>query len=384
MEINARPAPSIGLRTLKQQAQLDAKREARRDALQQSESRQTDAQLTEAELAEEASPAALLQRAAQSSDEMAAVLTQFRSRRDYDKKRGNLADSFERVLDEDALPKAEAVLKVVQSHEVPAEELLRRVRSQFPDDSDLILVLRQLARRKQLDEVSRKRLQALLAQAEEEADPQQLKAGVNSALKAKLFGKALDLNPGLLRASYRQFLQSEAPEAAIYQDWVASYGYLQRGVVLDFIEGALLADIDSLDPSCSRLEFGNLLGRLTQLKLLRSADGLFVGKLLGNPLVRGFNSSEADWLFLLLSLLQQPQQVDELLAETVGDTALLSRHADRSSLLYALYQACKALPPRLFPDEEWMDALLDEFRHLAGIAYRHEKVERRNGGRAAG
>ncbi|SUX55952.1 type III secretion system gatekeeper subunit SctW [Chromobacterium vaccinii] len=384
MEINARPAPSIGLRTLKQQAQLDAKREARRDALQQCESRQADAQLTEAELAEEASPAALLQRAAQSSDEMAAVLTQFRSRRDYDKKRGNLADSFERVLDEDALPKAEAVLKVVQSHEVPAEELLRRVRSQFPDDSDLILVLRQLARRKQLDEVSRKRLQALLAQAEEEADPQQLKAGVNSALKAKLFGKALDLNPGLLRASYRQFLQSEAPEAAIYQDWVASYGYPQRGVVLDFIEGALLADIDSLDPSCSRLEFGNLLGRLTQLKLLRSADGLFVGKLLGNPLVRGFNSSEADWLFLLLSLLQQPQQVDELLAETVGDTALLSRHADRSSLLYALYQACKALPPRLFPDEEWMDALLDEFRHLAGIAYRHEKVERRNGGRAAG
>nr|WP_269212376.1 type III secretion system gatekeeper subunit SctW [Chromobacterium vaccinii] len=372
------------MRTLKQQAQLDAKREARRDALQQSESRQADAQLTEAELAEEASPAALLQRAAQSSDEMAAVLTQFRSRRDYDKKRGNLADSFERVLDEDALPKAEAVLKVVQSHEVPAEELLRRVRSQFPDDSDLILVLRQLARRKQLDEVSRKRLQALLAQAEEEADPQQLKAGVNSALKAKLFGKALDLNPGLLRASYRQFLQSEAPEAAIYQDWVASYGYPQRGVVLDFIEGALLADIDSLDPSCSRLEFGNLLGRLTQLKLLRSADGLFVGKLLGNPLVRGFNSSEADWLFLLLSLLQQPQQVDELLAETVGDTALLSRHADRSSLLYALYQACKALPPRLFPDEEWMDALLDEFRHLAGIAYRHEKVERRNGGRAAG
>ncbi|QND85690.1 Type III secretion outermembrane contact sensing protein YopN/Yop4b/LcrE [Chromobacterium vaccinii] len=383
MEINTRPQPTLGLRTAKQQAQLEARREPRRDAVQHSESQQADAQLTEAELAEEASPAALLQRAAQSSDEMAAVLTQFRNRRDYDKKRGNLADSFERVLDEDALPKAQEVLKVVQAHEVPAEELLRRVRSQFPDDSDLILVLRQLARRKQLDEVSRKRLEALLAQAEEEADPQQLKAGVNSALKAKLFGKALDLNPGLLRASYRQFLQSEAPEAEIYQDWVASYGHPRRGVVLDFIEGALLADIDSLDPSCSRLEFGNLLGRLTQLKLLRSADSLFVGRLLGNPVVRGFNSSEADWLFLLLSLLQQPQQVDELLADTVGDTALLSRHADRSSLLHALYQACKALPPRLFPDEEWLDALLDEFRHLAGIAYRHEQVERRRGRRAA-
>ncbi|MCD4484620.1 YopN/LcrE/InvE/MxiC type III secretion system gatekeeper [Chromobacterium vaccinii] len=381
MEINARQQHALGLRTLKQQAQLDAKRDAKRDirhdAQQKSESQQADAQMSEAELAEETNPAALLQRAAQSADEMAAVLTQFRNRRDYDKKRGNLADSFERVLDEDALPKAQEILQVAKSPGYTAEELLRRARSQFPDDSDLVLVLRQLLRRRQLDEVTRKRLQALLDQVEDEAEPRPLKAGINCALKARLFGKALDLSPGLLRASYRQFLQSEAGEAEIYQDWVASYGYQRRAQVLDFIEGSLLADIDSLDASCSRLEFGDLLGRLTQLKLLRSADCLFIGRLLANPAVRGFNPNEADWLFLLLSLLQQPQELDELLAETVGDTALLGRHADRSTLLHALYQACKSLPARLFPDEGWLDALLDEFRHLAGIAYRHELVERR-------
>ncbi|WP_304413551.1 YopN/LcrE/InvE/MxiC type III secretion system gatekeeper [Chromobacterium sp. LK11] len=368
MDISGRPPPVFGVRSPKHQGKLDAQRDAQR----QGEARQAEAQQVE-----DASPAAEVQRFAQSTDEMSAALTQFRNRRDYDKKLGHLADSFERVLDEEAQPKAQQILHVAKSHGVSAEELLRQARSLFPDDSDLVLVLRELLRRRQLDEVVRKRLQALLKQVEDQAEPKPLKAGINCALKARLFGKALSLSPGLLRASYRQFLESEAAEVEIYADWVGSYGYQRRAVVLDFIEGALLADIDSLDASCSRLEFGNLLGRLSQLKLLRSADALFVGRMLSNPQVCAFNPHEADWLLFLLSLLQQPQQLDGLLAETVGDTALLSRHSEHSTLLQALYQACKALPPQLFVDERWLDALQEEFRRLAAIAYRHELAERR-------
>ncbi|KUM02139.1 YopN/LcrE/InvE/MxiC type III secretion system gatekeeper [Chromobacterium subtsugae] len=369
MEINHRAVFSIGLRSPKQQA----RQEAQRDAVRQSEARQAEAQ----QAAEDASPAAELQRFAQSSDEMAAALTMFRNRRDYDKKQGGLADSFERVLDEEALPKSRQLLQVAKAHGLTAEELLRQARALFPDDSDLALVLRELLRRHQLDEVERKRLKALLKQVEEQAAPRPFKAGINCALKARLFGKALDLSPGLLRASYRQFLESDAPEAEIYQDWVASYGCQRRAAVLDFIEGALLADIDAQDPSCSGLEFGRLLGRLSQLKALRSADALFVGRMLANPLARRFNPAEADWLLLLLSLLQQPQDVDALLADTVGEAALLSRHADHSALLQTLYQACKALPPGLFADEAWQPALLEEFRRLAGVAYRRELAEKR-------
>ncbi|WP_324606825.1 YopN/LcrE/InvE/MxiC type III secretion system gatekeeper [Chromobacterium haemolyticum] len=368
MDISGRPPPVFGVRSPKHQAKLDAQRDAQR----QGEARQADAQQVE-----DASPAAEVQRFVQSTDEMSAALTQFRNRRDYDKKLGHLADSFERVLDEEAQPKAQQIVNVAKSHGISAEELLRQARSLFPDDSDLVLVLRELLRRRQLDEVVRKRLQALLKQVEDQAEAKPLKAGINCALKARLFGKALSLSPGLLRASYRQFLESEAAEAEIYADWVGSYGYQRRAVVLDFIEGALLADIDSLDASCSRLEFGNLLGRLSQLKLLRSADALFVGRMLSNPQVCAFNPSEADWLLFLLSLLQQPQQLDGLLAETVGDTALLSRHSEHSTLLQALYQACKAPPPQLFVDERWLDALQEEFRRLAAIAYRHELAERR-------
>ncbi|WP_434626722.1 YopN/LcrE/InvE/MxiC type III secretion system gatekeeper [Chromobacterium sp. CV08] len=368
MDITPRAVFSIGLRSPKQMARA----EAQKDAQRQSEARQAEAQQTE-----DASPAAEVQRFAQATDEMAAVLTQFRNRRDYDKKLGHLADSFERVLDDETLPKAQRVIQVAKTHGVSAEELLRQARALFPDASDLALVLRELLRRRQLDEVVRKRLQALLKQVEDEAEPRQLKAGINCALKARLFGKALDLSPGLLRASYRQFLESDAAEAEVYADWVASYGLRRRAAVLDFIEGALLADIDAQDPSCSRLEFGQLLGRLTQLKLLRSADSEFVGRLLADPLARRFNADEGGWLLLMLGLLQQPEQVDALLADTVGAEALLSRHAEHSSLLQLLYQACKTLPPRLFLDEAWQPALLEALRDMAAVAYRREQAERR-------
>ncbi|WP_304529162.1 YopN/LcrE/InvE/MxiC type III secretion system gatekeeper [Chromobacterium sinusclupearum] len=368
MEISSRPLPTIGLRSAKHHARADAQRDV---------VKQSDAFQAEAQRADDASPAAEMQRFLQSTDEMAAALTQFRNRRDYDKKLGHLADSFERVLDEEANPKAQQIVQVAKALGIRVEELLRQARALFPDDSDLALVLRELLRRRQLDEVVRKRLQALLQQVEEQADPKSLKAGINCALKARLFGKSLQLSPGLLRASYRQFLQSEAAEVEVYADWISSFGYQRRVLVLDFIEGALLADIDSQDASCSRLEFGYLLGRLGQLKLLRSADTLFVGRLMGNEHVCAFNGNESDWLLFLLSLLLQPQDLDALLADTVGRSALLSRHSEHSTLLQALYQACKALPPALFVDPRWQEALLEALRHMAGIAYRHEQAERR-------
>nr|WP_106076607.1 YopN/LcrE/InvE/MxiC type III secretion system gatekeeper [Chromobacterium amazonense] len=359
---------TIGLRSAKHQAKLDAQHDV---------VRQGDTFQAEAQSAEGSNPAAEVQRFAQSTDEMAAALTQFRNRREYDKKLNQLADSFERVLDEEAQPKAQQIVQVSKEHGISAKALLREAQARFPDDSDLALVLRELLRRRQLDEVVRKRLKALLKQVEDQADPKPLKAGINCALKARLFGKALQLSPGLLRASYRLFLQSEANEVDIYADWIGSYGYQRRALVLDFIEDALLTDVDSQDPSCSRLEFGYLFGRMGKLKLLRSADASFVGGLMRNEHVCAFKSNEADWLLLLLSLLQQPQSLDELLADTVGQSALLSNHRDHSTLLQAIYQACKALPPMLFADDRWQHALLEKLCQMASIAYRHELVERR-------
>ncbi|ECW4629944.1 type III secretion system gatekeeper InvE, partial [Salmonella enterica subsp. enterica serovar Kentucky] len=251
-----------------------------RQTSHQDATQHTDAQQAEIQqAAEDSSPGAEVQKFVQSTDEMSAALAQFRNRRDYEKKSSNLSNSFERVLEDEALPKAKQILKLISVHGGALEDFLRQARSLFPDPSDLVLVLRELLRRKDLEEIVRKKLESLLKHVEEQTDPKTLKAGINCALKARLFGKTLSLKPGLLRASYRQFIQSESHEVEIYSDWIASYGYQRRLVVLDFIEGSLLTDIDANDASCSRLEFGQLLRRLTQLKMLRSADLLFVSTL---------------------------------------------------------------------------------------------------------
>ncbi|MCM5119084.1 YopN family type III secretion system gatekeeper subunit, partial [Escherichia coli] len=79
----------------------------------------------------------------------------------------------------------------------------------FPDESDLVVVLRAILRKKQISENVRLNAEALLRKVNQETTKKFINSGINSALKAKLFGQALSLNPKLLRASYRQFLMAE-------------------------------------------------------------------------------------------------------------------------------------------------------------------------------
>lgn len=322
-------------------------------------------------------PAGRVQKFVQSSDELSAAATQFANRRRFDKKGDSSSESFERVLDDDAMPKAKSLLKVASVKEESLENLLRYARSMFPDESDLVMVLRELLRREK-DKVLKKRLKALLGEMEEKGLARETKAGINCALKARLFGqKHLALKSPLLRGSYRRFLQNDQNGAEDYKDWIAAYGYQHRGDVLNFIESALLADIDSLDPSCSRMEFGELLGKLGQLKRLRSGDVLFFRKLLSNRNIDKLEKSEPEWLVLFFSLLQYPERINDHLYVLLGEAFLAAYHSERSTVLQIIFQACKSLPPELFDDGESLFMLLSEIEALASIAHGHELIERR-------
>ncbi|EHL5992585.1 type III secretion system gatekeeper subunit SctW [Escherichia coli] len=320
---------------------------------------------------EDLSPGAEVQRFIQSTDEMSAVMAQFRHRRDYEKKADSLADSFERVLDDDVLPKARQILQIIRSQNVSAEKLLSYIREFFSDDSDLVLVLRELLKRHAADPVVEKRLSSVLQEAQAQAEPRQLKAGINCALKARLFGKTLMLRPGLLRATYRQFIRSHEPESELYADWISSYGYRRRYAILDYIEEALLADISARVASSSCSEFGYLLGRLSQIKRLRSADILFVRRLAECLSGSQPAEDEALWVLLMLALLQHPEEVDAILTETVGQKMWLLDAREQSIFLQALYMACKSLPASLF-DEEQNVVLLERLRAFTDTACLHE------------
>ncbi|MFT8209946.1 MAG: HrpJ domain-containing protein [Symbiopectobacterium sp.] len=139
---------------------------------------------------EDLSPAARSQKLHHASDEMSAAAGRFRQRREYEKKsRAMEESSFDRVLDDDTQPKVGNLIQALNGKEGAAiTRLLQQARALFPDESDLVMVLRELLYRRNLDEIRRKRLKALLSQVEKEADPKRLKAGINVALKARLLG----------------------------------------------------------------------------------------------------------------------------------------------------------------------------------------------------
>ncbi|EXF96142.1 type III secretion regulator InvE [Pseudomonas fluorescens HK44] len=326
---------------------------------------------------DETGTAALVQRMVQSSDEMSAAMTQFRGRRQFELKSESLADNFERVLEDDTVPKAMQVLALARLADKPLAWLLQMVRSLFPDDSDLVLVLRELLRRKKLDQATRQRLETLLQTVIAQGTPKRMKAGINGALKARMFGATMAVKARALRETYRDFLESDEGPVSCYEDWVALFGPAQRMTVLAFIEAALLTDIDAQDPSCSRAEFGRLLVKLTDLKRLRSAEGLFIAGLLGDELICRHNPHEIDWLVFLFGLLRYPDDLDQLLLGVLGESLLLSLHRERSSLLQVVRQFSVKLPFELFPDDDAPLRLAQQFTHLADIAFAQECIERR-------
>lgn len=349
----------------------------KQQALRQQAARHEGAAISNA-AAEDMSPAAQRQNFIDASDNMATLMGQFRSRRDFDKKSDEASSQFAQVLDDDGAAKAKALIRIVKSSGLSTGELLQQARSLFPDVSDLILVLRELLRQRQLDAIVRARLQAALKQAEQEASPRALKAGINVALKARLYGAKLAFRAALLRASYRQFLESQEGEVAIYQNWILDYGLERRALVLEFLESALVADMLAQDPSCSRIEFGNLLGKLNQLKLLRSTETLFIDGLLTDALIVAHNGSEADWLVFMLALLQSPHELDPLLFDVVGASLRLATGPVCAMVLQSVRYACSVLPHALLTEED-AEQLQQCFDRLTETVYGRELAARRRG-----
>lgn len=327
------------------------------------------------------SPAALMQRFSAAATEMSALLTQIRPRRDSDKKmEASDEGSFEKVLDEESAAKADQMLKIV--HRAPSEDisrLLQQLQHFLPDESDLVLVLREWLKKKDLDEINRRKIEQLLKKAEEQADPRRLKAGINVAIKARLFSKKLKMTPALIRESYRQFLESEQSADVTYHDWIMSYGMEYRAIITDFMESALLADIDSLDPSCSIPEFGSLLLRMYQIKLIRSSEWLFINGLLQHEIIFNTLKDESIWLLLLLNLLNESDDVASLLSDIFDEYNPEENYTAWGEILQHVYRAWGKIPSEVLGSEgaEKKHKILKQMEEYATLIHAQELIEKR-------
>jgi len=210
------------------------------------------------------------------ADDLAAIAAQLRRRNDVEKKSPNSSDPFDRILEDDAEPKVEHLLFIAHAGELTPQELLLQARGMFPDDSDLILVLREIIKRRKLRNEETDVLEEVMQLVWAGANEKHCKAGMNVGLKAQLFAKKMAVTPWALRDTYREFLSSGDGEISQYEHWVEQYGNVRRHLVAEFIETSLLHDIQSHDPSCSRAEFGGLLNHIVTFKKLRASDKAFM------------------------------------------------------------------------------------------------------------
>ena len=323
-------------------------------------------------------PAGKEARFLQATDEMSAALTQFMKKKIYEEQLANFLDGEEYVLEDQPIEKTDKVMEALKAATTHDYEVYSFAKKLFPDESDLVVVLRAILRKKQISENVRLNAEALLRKVNQETTKKFINSGINSALKAKLFGQALSLNPKLLRASYRQFLMAEDDAVDTYVEWIGSYGYQNRMLVTKFIKETLFSDINALDASCSSLEFGMFLNKLSQLLSLQSAEALFLKTLMNNPIIKKFISAEDYWIFFLISLTKFPETAEELLKNALVTLPADANYKDKTLLLKAIYSGCTNLPFSLFINNEQLLEIRECCKQAIKVTFAAELFDTQN------
>ncbi len=323
-------------------------------------------------------PAGKEARFLQATDEMSAALTQFMKKKIYEEQLANFLDGEEYVLEDQPIEKTDKVMEALKAATTHDYEVYSFAKKLFPDESELVVVLRAILRKKQISENVRLNAEALLKKVNQETTKKFINSGINSALKAKLFGQALSLNPKLLRASYRQFLMAEDDAVDTYVEWIGSYGYQNRILVTKFIKETLFSDINALDASCSSLEFGMFLNKLSQLLSLQSAEALFLKTINKNPIIQKYISAEASWIFFLISLIKFPETAEELLKNALVTLPADANYKDKTLLLKAIYSGCTNLPFSLFINNEQLLEIRECCKQAIKVTFAAELFDTQN------
>lgn len=314
-----------------------------------------------------------------SVDEFSAFISRVSRRRDLERRNdfSTSAESYEQ-LDEDATAKIEKLWRVMRTENTQRGALLlHEARSLFPDESNRVVALRAMLKHRNISEIERELIEQALATEESESDSKRLKSGINVALKARLFGKQLNLSPGMIRESYRNFIESDDNERKIYMKWVMIFGSSRLRMLINFMESALLADMNASDPGCSDIEFGNLSGRLAQIKLIRSVNLLFIHRARKDHFFNAYDFTEDDWNLFLLPILQEPELLSEQLAQLGKAVFCRLTPREKVSFIQKIFNFIRDFPSLIFDSSDQKELLHQEFISLIDSGFAIEQAGNR-------
>lgn len=318
-------------------------------------------------------------------DDLGALVATLQRRRDGQKSAvANDSQAWiDHVLDDKVHDKLASLRQLLDGMRNPAQ-ILGMLKQMFPDPSDVLAVLRAWLSDDELEEL-REALALALAQLEQEQAAQgntaALKGGLNAAVKARLAARSGQLSAYQLRQSYRDLLGNPQDCVGEYAGWIGMYGFNRRAHVLDFMEQAIGADMFSLDPSGSHLEFGRLLRQVRNLTVLRSVDELLVLEVGRTRLLTRLSTTAEALVTGLLDVVRGVQDWAGLFAGPLSGARVVLSLTERARLVQALRRAVLGLP-----DAIWVDATARDSTAQALEAMVVESMKRESGpsGRIAG
>lgn len=296
-----------------------------------------------------------LHTALEMSDDLAILKTSLRRRRDGEGDSVSSEAWIDHVLEDQAEEKY-IELKSVLSQSQGGMSLFRSMLSQlFPDPSDAAAVLRAFLLDEEIAGDVRTELERLLAELLGGQDARAARAGMNIAVKARLSAGRMRVSAKRLRAAYRDFLERELAITSLYELWIEQYGFDYRFNVVDFIESALAADMYALDPSCSRIEFGQLLQSSRSLATLRSSDNTILKHCWLESIMTRIAVEPADLIRSIFDIVRNGGGLPALLLNAWSSGKFAWNIEEKSQLAQGLRRAMKAIPHDL-----WLDPLLQQ------------------------
>ena len=294
------------------------------------------------------------------ADDLSILKTSLRRRRDGEGESVSSEAWVDHVL-EDQAEERYIQLKGVLAQGYDAMATFRSMLNQlFPDPSDMASVLQALLADEETAEELRSELEALLSSLKEGGDVRATRAGVNVAIKAKLSSRRTGLNAKSLRSAYRKFLERELAITSLYELWIEQYGFEHRFNIVDFVENALVADMYALDPSCSRIEFGQLLQSSRSLATLRSSDNTILKHCWIESIMRRIAVEPSDLMGSVLHIVRNGGGLPALLLTSWSSGKFVWSTAEKSQLAQGLRRALRAIPHDLWLDVSFQSNALEE------------------------
>jgi len=257
----------------------------------------------------------------------------------------------------------------------------------FPDASDLAAALFALRGTDGLSEADAEKIDQVYQVLLSTEGRQKVLAGVNAAASALHFAPRLDQSPASLRQTYRLLVMTTLTEHVMYRYLIETFGFEHRHQVIDYLEAALACDIRSGEPSCTQEEFAQLWQVLYQLRLLRAADIVFLGKtqrdrrrsvrarkqqsvrrrmqqnvqqtMQPNTSQQLPQSDDERLIHLLLSGLADASTLSDRVVEAYDAMHAAQHRQQMSAFLQRLFNAFRIMPIELFASIDHRDKVLD-------------------------